>query len=46
MKQEWNDIKAENPKTPEISTALLDALDNFSTEEYLYRGYLTKKTLQ
>ena len=46
MKMEWNKIKSLNPKTPEISTALLDTLYNFSTEEYLYRGYLTKKTLQ
>ena len=35
MKQEWNGIKAENPKTPEINTALLSVLENFSTEEYL-----------
>ena len=35
---EWNKIKSLNPKTLEISTALLDTLYNFSTEEYLYRG--------
>ena len=35
MKQEWNDIKAENPKTPEINTELISVLENFSTEEYL-----------
>ena len=41
MKLEWDKIKSLNHKTPEISTALLDTLYNFSTEEYL-----TKKTLQ
>ena len=35
MKQEWNDIKAENPKTPEINPELIGVLDNFSTEKYL-----------
>ena len=35
MKQEWNDIKAENPKTLEINTELISVLENFSTEEYL-----------
>ena len=41
MKMEWNKIKSLNPKTPEINTALLGALYNFSTEEYL-----TKKISQ
>ena len=35
MKMEWNKIKSLNPKTPEISNALLSVLENFSTEEYL-----------
>ena len=46
MKMEWNKVKSLNPKTSEISNALLDTLDNFYTEEYLYRRYLVKKTLQ
>ena len=38
MKQEWNDIKAKNPKTTEINPMLLSVLENFSTEEYLAKN--------
>ena len=41
MKQEWNDIKAENPKTPEICPVLLSVLENFSTEKYLNDKMIT-----
>ena len=44
MKQEWNDIKAENPKTPEICPVLFSVLKNFSTEEYLAKKTSAKNT--
>ena len=44
MNLEWDKIKSLNPKTPEISTALLDALYNFSTEEYLAKKTSVKNT--
>ena len=46
MNLEWDKIKSLNPKTPEISTALLDALYNFSTEEYLAKNTSVKNTSQ